>query len=192
MLKRGQAEPVPLPGREGAGQESCPRQPCPLLQHPAAPGCFRPRWGHPTGLSDTPKPPNPCRMPFWGASSSRNPGLQSPFLSIHCVWKNLLGHNGLHSPGHNSRVRSGCFVSTWGLESCFLLFPLEQKTSLRFHAMVRRCQRLQCCRDDQWFGTADGPFHLCSVLCPSMEDSSLQHLRATSTWAQPLFSLLPR
>lgn len=134
----------------------------------------------------------PAGCLFWGASSSRNPGLQSPFLSIHCVWKNLLGHNGLHSPGHNSRVRSGCFVSTWGLESCFLLFPLEQKTSLRFHAMVRRCQRLQCCRDDQWFGTADGPFHLCSVLCPSVEASSLQHLRATSTWAQPLFSLLPR
>lgn len=38
----------------------------------------------------------------------------------------------------------------------------------------------------------DGPFHLCSMLCPSMEDSSLQQLRATSPWAQPLFSLVPK
>uniref|UniRef100_A0A8C5T8T6 TLC domain containing 2 n=1 Tax=Malurus cyaneus samueli TaxID=2593467 RepID=A0A8C5T8T6_9PASS len=29
-------------------------------------------------------------------------GALSPFLSIHCVWKNLLGHSGLHSPGHKT------------------------------------------------------------------------------------------
>lgn len=82
MLKRGQAEPVPLPGREGAGQESCPKQP-----QGASGGSLI----HQSHLI-------PAGCLSWGQSLSqqwRSPGLQSAFPSIHCVWKNLLGHSNI-------------------------------------------------------------------------------------------------
>lgn len=75
------------------------------------------------GLSDAPKPLNPCSVPVLGRipepAATIALGYMSPFLphsAIHCVQKNLLGHNQLHSPGHKSRVRSGCSVSSANLE----------------------------------------------------------------------------
>lgn len=132
-----------------------------------------PGLGHPMGLSDAPNPLNPCSVPVLGRipepAATIALGYMSPFLphsAIHCVQKNLLGHNQLHSPGHKSRVRSGCSVSSANLE--FIeLFPSPptgkkkknhpQNKPLRFHATgwealshARGCSggwRLQCCRD---------------------------------------------
>lgn len=152
MLKRGQAEPVPLPGREGAGQESCPKQPRPLLQHPAAPGCFR-------GLSDTPKPPNPRRVSVLGESLSQQ--RPSPWATLSLPVHSVCGKTCWATAGCIPQATTAGLGQAalspqpaWGLESCFLFFLLEQKNPLRFHAIVRRCQRLQCCRGDGWFGTA--------------------------------------
>lgn len=166
MLKHGQAEPVPPLSREGAGQESCllcPQRPCP--QHPAAPGCFRPGSGHPTGLSDAPKLLNPCSVPVLGripepaAIIALHASLPALFSHSLCL-KNLLGHNQLHSPGHKSWARCGCSVSSANLEfiEVFSSPPTGKKTPTNAQvscnggealSRARGCSagwRLQCCR----------------------------------------------
>lgn len=54
----------------------------------------------------------------WGGSLSQQQ-LQ-PWAThlppYRCVQKNLLGHHPLRAPGHNSRARAGCWVSSFNLE----------------------------------------------------------------------------